>query len=149
MNASPEDADRCRGVPCGHPYLPFLEVGPHYAAKLLGGGCGPAPLLIDCRREEEFAAVSISGSLHIPLDELAARTSEVEQALLVQGWSKTDMVLVMCHHGRRSLLGANTLQAAGFCGARSVVGGIDLWARIIDTTLPRYEKSGSTVQILG
>lgn len=148
MSSSSEDADRCKGVPCGHPYLPFLEVGPCYAAKALAGQCGPAPLLLDCRREEEVAAVCIAGSLNIPLDELAARTCEVEQAMLVIGAVKTDMLLVMCHHGRRSLLGANMLKAAGFMGARSVVGGIDLWARTIDTTLSRYEKCGSDIRII-
>ncbi len=136
------------GVPGGHPYLPTLEVGPEYAACALSGQTRPAPLLIDCRREEEVEAVALPNHLHIPLDELAARTAEVEQALAHRQEAKSSEILVMCHHGRRSLYAANTLKAAGFEGARSIVGGIDLWARLVDRGLPRYTKMGSTITLL-
>ncbi len=142
------ESDCCRGVPCGHPYLPTLEVGPAYAADALSGKTRPAPLLIDCRREEEVEAVALPGNLHIPLDELAARTREVEAALTARAESKNAELLVMCHHGRRSLYAANTLKAAGFEGARSIVGGIDLWSRTIDPSIPRYTKLGSLITLV-
>ena len=136
------------GVPGGHPYLPTLEVGPEYAACALSGQTRVSPLLIDCRRDEEIEAVALPGCLHIPLDELAARTREGEQALSARDEPKAAEILVMCHHGRRSLYAANTLKAAGFEGARSIVGGIDLWACKVDPTLPRYTKLGSMITLI-
>lgn len=149
MNAEPGSCpDCCTGVPCGHPYLPTLEVGPEYAACALSGKHRPAPLLIDCRREEEVQAVALEGHLHIPLDELAARTREVEAALAARSETRTAEILVICHSGRRSLYAANCLKAAGFEGARSIVGGIDLWSRKIDPSVPRYTKTADAVMIL-
>jgi rhodanese-related sulfurtransferase len=47
-------------------------------------------------------------------------------------------IAVMCHHGARSLSVANWLREKGFAKAQSVTGGIDLWSRTIDPTIPRY-----------
>lgn len=142
------DYGQCRGVPRGYPFLPTLEIGPEDARDALSGKQGKSPLLIDCRREDEFAAVALPESILIPLDELAARTEEVEQALRKRGDAKTDPLLIICHHGRRSLHAANTLKAAGFEGARSVVGGLELWSQVIDPAVPRYDKTFTEVWLL-
>ena len=47
-------------------------------------------------------------------------------------------VVVLCHHGMRSMQVAAWLRHQGFAGAVSVSGGIDAWARQIDPTLARY-----------
>src|SRR5580698_641342 len=78
------------------------------------------PHLIDVRQPEEFALVALEGSQLIPLGELSARLDELPQGELV----------VYCHHGMRSLQAAALLTARGH-PARSLRGGIDLWARQI------------------
>ncbi len=85
------------------------------------------PHLIDVRQPEEFALVALEGSQLIPLGELSARLNELPQGELV----------VYCHHGMRSLQAAALLSASGR-PALSLRGGIDLWARQIDPSLPRY-----------
>jgi rhodanese-related sulfurtransferase len=47
-------------------------------------------------------------------------------------------VLVLCHHGARSLSVAAWLRNQGFTKAQSISGGIDAWSRSIDPTVPRY-----------
>jgi rhodanese-related sulfurtransferase len=47
-------------------------------------------------------------------------------------------LLVLCHHGARSLHVTRFLRAQGFALACNVAGGIDAWAREVDPTLARY-----------
>ena len=47
-------------------------------------------------------------------------------------------IVVYCHKGMRSLDAAHLLQQLGFKRVKSLVGGIDRWAREIDTELQRY-----------
>jgi rhodanese-related sulfurtransferase len=47
-------------------------------------------------------------------------------------------IIVLCHHGQRSLSVAMWLREQGFDHAQSLTGGIDAWSRTIDPNLPRY-----------
>ncbi len=65
----------------------------------------------------------------IPLGELAERI----------GGIPTDRPIVtLCHHGMRSARAAALLRGAGFRGVRNLAGGIDAWAREVDTAMARY-----------
>ena len=108
------------------------EISPDRARELLAAA-SPA-VLIDCRTPQEHAAARISGSVLVPLAELAHRTDEILE--LVEGASA---VIVHCHHGVRSLKAAALLRSIGIASAVSMHGGIDAWSRLIDPTVPRYE----------
>jgi len=84
--------------------------------------------LLDVRNGWEHETVHFDGSTLIPLQTLHARTSELDR--------KREIV-VYCHLGARSLMAAQFLQQAGF-QARSLHGGIDLWAQIYDPDMTRY-----------
>ena len=85
--------------------------------------------LVDVREAQEFALVSIDGALHIPLGELPARLGEIP----------TDRpAAVLCHHGSRSAMAQQFLNAGGSISVYNVVGGIDAWATTVDPSLPRY-----------
>jgi rhodanese-related sulfurtransferase len=47
-------------------------------------------------------------------------------------------IVVICHHGVRSLNVANWLRNQGFDQAQSLRGGIDAWARDVDPAVMRY-----------
>ena len=47
-------------------------------------------------------------------------------------------IVVYCHHGVRSLYVTVALRRLGFQDVRSLAGGIDLWSRDIDASVPRY-----------
>jgi rhodanese-related sulfurtransferase len=88
------------------------------------------PLLLDVREPWEFQAARIEGATLIPMNEVPARAfNELDE---------DQPIAVLCHHGARSLSVANWLRQQGFSKAQSVAGGIELWSRIIDPTIPRY-----------
>ena len=47
-------------------------------------------------------------------------------------------LVVLCHHGQRSLQVATWLRGQGFGGATSLSGGIDAWAGGFDPEMARY-----------
>lgn len=103
-----------------------LEISPEELARARSEG---RPLvLVDCREPWEHETARIEGSLLLPLGELADRVDEVPEG----------EVVVYCHHGIRSMRGALVLRGAGRTDARSLHGGIDLWAEQIDPQMPRY-----------
>jgi rhodanese-related sulfurtransferase len=89
-----------------------------------------APLLLDVREPWEFQTASIPDSLLMPMGEVASRAhTELDPDA---------PVVVMCHHGARSLNVALWLRDQGFTHAQSLAGGIDAWSRSIDPDIPRY-----------
>jgi rhodanese-related sulfurtransferase len=65
----------------------------------------------------------------------------VDQALaqeIVNTWPQDTRIITMCHHGMRSLDAAAYLRGHGFMNTQSMRGGIDAWARAVDTSVPRY-----------
>jgi len=108
------------------------EISPHELAERLRGPKEGRPVLVDVRTHSEHQLVALPGSVLIPLHELEERMDELEDAR--EGGRE---VVVYCHHGIRSLSGAALLQSLGF-NARSLAGGIDLYAVTVDPTLPRY-----------
>ncbi len=127
-----------RGLPMGYRLRSSFEIAPRDARDLLASG---ACVLIDCRTPEEYACVRIEGAELIPLGEIEQRADEIDA-------DDETPVLVICHHGVRSRRAALALQQLGFPQARSIVGGIDLWAVAIDPCLPRYERTGGGVRVV-
>jgi rhodanese-related sulfurtransferase len=103
------------------------EIQPQEAAALLQTGQAE---LIDVREPWEYATASIEGSLLIPMAEVTARAH--------QEFDPDHRLLILCHHGARSLSVTNWLRQQGFESAQSVAGGIDAWSREIDPAVPRY-----------
>ena len=47
-------------------------------------------------------------------------------------------IVVICHHGARSLQAAMFLERAGFARMYNLTGGLDAWARTVETSMPVY-----------
>ncbi|MEO6804590.1 MAG: rhodanese-like domain-containing protein [Edaphobacter sp.] len=88
------------------------------------------PLLLDVRESWEHETASIPNSLLMPMGEVTSRAN----AELDPDAS----IVVMCHHGARSLSVTMWLRDQGFPNAQSLAGGIDAWSRTIDPEVPRY-----------
>ena len=88
------------------------------------------PLLLDVRESWEYDTAHIEPSTLLPMNEVPARAH--------QELDDEANILVLCHHGARSLSVAAWLRQQGFDKAQSVSGGIDAWSRQIDPTVPRY-----------
>jgi rhodanese-related sulfurtransferase len=89
------------------------------AAQLADRIKDPSILLLDVRTASERQAQNIRGSLHIPLQELMQRISELEKY-------RNREVVCYCQSGNRSLIAAVRLRRSGF-NASSLDGGITEW----------------------
>ena len=85
--------------------------------------------LIDVREEWEHSLASISGSEHIPLNELADRIQEI---------MFEEEIAIYCHRGERTFRGAQILLESGFKKVYHLTGGIDAWSQVVDSKVPRY-----------
>ncbi|HWG18354.1 MAG TPA: rhodanese-like domain-containing protein [Acidobacteriaceae bacterium] len=106
------------------------EITVQHFAELRGKAGSDAPVLLDVREPWEFAAAQISGSLLMPMGEVRSRA-----------YTELDPdahIVVVCHHGQRSLSVAMWLRREGFERAQSLAGGIEEWSRAIDPKVPRY-----------
>jgi rhodanese-related sulfurtransferase len=85
--------------------------------------------LVDVREPHELQISHLPNATNIPLGQLAARLSELDSA--------EDMVL-FCKSGARSTRALELLTSAGFKKVKNLKGGINAWARDVDTSLPIY-----------
>jgi len=86
--------------------------------------------LIDVREPWEFELSHVEGGVLIPMGEVAARAH--------QELDPDEHLLVLCHHGVRSMNVTVWLRNQGFEQVQSVRGGIDAWSTEVDPTVPRY-----------
>lgn len=93
---------------------------------------GVAVEVLDVREPWETAICSIGSSRNIPLAELADRCDELTECA-----GETPLVVV-CHHGMRSLQATLWLRQQGFGNAVNLAGGIDAWALRVEPTMQRY-----------
>jgi rhodanese-related sulfurtransferase len=56
----------------------------------------------------------------------------------IQKLNPEEHIVVICHHGVRSMNVTAWLRQQGFEKAQSVAGGIDRWSRVIDNKVPIY-----------
>ena len=103
-----------------------LEISPQEVKARLDQGGSIA--LIDVREPMEHAAASIDGAMRSVPGELAALEARAEEATLI----------VICHHGVRSLNVVHWLRGQGVEACQSMAGGIDAWSLHVDPNVPRY-----------
>ena len=103
------------------------EITPQDAASLLRE---QKVRLIDVREPWEFSWARIEGSLMMPMGDVPARAfAELDP---------DERLVIVCHHGQRSLSVTAWLRNQGFEQVQSLRGGIDAWSAHVDTAVPRY-----------
>ncbi|MCF3648486.1 molybdopterin-synthase adenylyltransferase MoeB [Synoicihabitans lomoniglobus] len=105
-----------------------LEVSVAEAQALLEANDRPARM-IDVREPHEFAICSVSGADQIPMRQIPENVGELP---------RDQHLLIMCHHGGRSMRVTEYLRAQGFTAVTNVAGGIDAWATTIEPGMLRY-----------
>jgi rhodanese-related sulfurtransferase len=88
-----------------------------------------APLILDVREDWEYETCHIAGSRLIPMQEIPSHLGELP---------RTSDIVVVCHHGARSLQVATYLAQSGFGHVHNLSGGIAAWADQVDSSMPRY-----------
>jgi len=89
----------------------------------------PQAKLLDVRTEQEWATA------HAKQAELI---DQAKADAYIASLDKNTPLLLMCHHGMRSLTAAQYFLSRGFSTVYNVSGGIDAWSLEVDTEVPRY-----------
>jgi rhodanese-related sulfurtransferase len=87
------------------------------------------PLLLDVREPAELAVCRIEGSIPMPMHTVPARIGELDASR---------EIVVICHHGGRSMQVAMFLAGQGLEKVINLAGGVDGWAVDVDPTMSRY-----------
>jgi adenylyltransferase/sulfurtransferase len=86
--------------------------------------------LIDVRQPDEHAFARITGAKLIPLGEILARISEIDEGR---------ETIIHCKMGRRSARAIEALRSVGFKGElKNLRGGITAWSNEVDPKVPKY-----------
>ena len=85
--------------------------------------------ILDVREEWERDICALEPAIAIPLNLLPENVEKLP---------KDNALVVLCHHGMRSLRAANWLRANGFDNVVNLAGGIDAWAQRIDRQMKVY-----------
>jgi rhodanese-related sulfurtransferase len=89
----------------------------------------PQLFLLDVREPFEFKFARIENSVLIPLNQIPERLTELDPQ---------QEIIVICHHGVRSLQACIYLDNSGFEHVANLTGGIDAWSCACDSSVPRY-----------
>jgi monothiol glutaredoxin len=84
--------------------------------------------LFDVRPADERAKASLA----------TAKPLDADGQKYLFGLKKDSPIAFLCHHGMRSKNAAEQVLREGFTNVFNVEGGIDAWARDVDTTVPHY-----------
>ena len=87
-------------------------------------------VVLDVREPWEIETASLAGSRNIPMNDIPARFKDE--------LDPQKHVVVICHHGVRSMNVTAWLRQQGLENVQSLRGGIDRWAREIDPKVPLY-----------
>ncbi len=104
-----------------------IEIGVVDLRDLIASGSNIE--LIDVREPWEVEICQISRSRSIPLADLPRRAAELN--------AEATMIMI-CHHGMRSLRATMWLRQNGFQNVLNLAGGIDAWAEQIEPGMARY-----------
>jgi rhodanese-related sulfurtransferase len=86
--------------------------------------------LLDVREPWEFETARIDFAKLIPMGDVPSRAH--------QELDPEKQIVVMCHHGVRSMNVTVWLRQQGFEKVQSMRGGIDAWSRRVDGKVPMY-----------
>lgn len=105
------------------------QLRPAQLAQWLADDSRPAPLLLDVREPWEFELCHLDGAQHMPMHLVPVRLGEL---------SPDQDIVVICHHGARSMQVGMFLESRGFAAITNLTGGVEAWATEVDPTMRRY-----------
>jgi len=91
---------------------------------------GESFTLIDVREPWEFETARIHGAKLMPMGDVPSRAH--------QELDPEEHIVVLCHHGMRSMNVTVWLRQQGFEKVQSMRGGINAWSRSVDQNVPVY-----------
>lgn len=107
------------------PQVPEIDVGELARRR----DSGETLAILDVREDWERDICALEPAIAIPLNLLPDNIEKLP---------KDNVLVVLCHHGMRSMRAANWLRANGFDNVVNLAGGIDAWAQRIDRQMKVY-----------
>jgi len=111
------------------------QISPRQLAEWLGESAAPAgtprrpPFLLDVREPWEYELCHLPGAHLMPMHTVPLRLAEIDAAA---------DVVVICHHGARSMQVAMFLERNGFAALHNLSGGVAAWAHDVDPAMRQY-----------
>ncbi len=105
------------------------QIRAHQLAAWLADESLAKPLLLDVREAWELEMCGLPGAQHIPMHLVPLRCDEL---------NPDQAIVVICHHGVRSMQVAMFLEGKGYAAVRNLAGGVEAWAAEVDPTMRRY-----------
>ena len=87
------------------------------------------PLLLDVREQWEWDKCHFDTARLLPMGQIMANIDSLD---------KTAEMVIICHHGIRSMQVARYFESIGFERVINLKGGIDAWAKTIDSAMAQY-----------
>ncbi len=87
------------------------------------------PVLLDVREPWEFETCHIEGSVTMPMNTVPDNLKALDA---------DQPIICICHHGVRSMQVGMYLEQQGFTRVINLTGGVDAWAKQVDSTMPTY-----------
>ena len=89
----------------------------------------PHPFMLDVRQPWEYDLCRLDNCQLIPMGQVPNQLDELD---------KDRETVVICHHGIRSRQVGYFLEQAGFTNIINLRGGVNDWARNVDSTMSTY-----------
>ncbi len=105
------------------------QLSPNELSDWLADPQRERPVLLDVREPWEFEYCHLPDSVHIPMSTVPLRMEQLDR--------EADIVVV-CHHGGRSMQVAMFLERQGFSSVFNLMGGVDAWSHDVDPAMRRY-----------
>jgi rhodanese-related sulfurtransferase len=109
--------------------MDVLEIDPPTLKSRLDSG--EQLVILDIREPWEIEKAPFPDAECIPMSQIQSELGAIRQ------WSRSWPLVVLCHHGVRSLRTAKWLREQGV-PAVGLSGGIDLWSTQVASDIPRY-----------
>ncbi|WP_428087072.1 rhodanese-like domain-containing protein [Candidatus Thioglobus sp.] len=87
------------------------------------------PLLLDVREQWEWDKCHFDEARLLPMGQIMNS---------IESLDKTQEIVIICHHGIRSMQVARYFESIGFAKIINLKGGIDAWAKSVDDTMALY-----------
>ena len=105
------------------------QIRAHQLAEWLSDASQTRPLLLDVREPWEIELCCLPDSQSMPMHSVPLRCEEL---------NPEQEIVVICHHGGRSMQVAMFLERKGFPAVHNLAGGVEAWAVEVDPTMRRY-----------
>ena len=110
----------CAAVPIGAVDTP---------SSIVEGGGRQKPVLLDVREPQEYEHCHIAGATLMPMHTVPLRLNDLDNDV---------PLVVICHHGGRSMQVAMFLERKGFGSIYNLAGGVHAWAGEVDPNMRQY-----------